>query len=232
MAGHRDKTRAAPAPIVSEPWSPTVLCVLPCCKGHMAQDRGLEKAQRPSGVEGPVVKGAVVTVGRGYLAVRSNICSIEDPEVGSIPIQCEGPSPRFGRRTPKRVCTPPCVRLSRRSMLRPPLCPAHCKTLCFRCGCAKLWRSKCLAWPLASGYQWPAHGDAGKRRSNSLNRIASCHDQHASGRLPERTAEALRFSPSLLVRKPDHLVSRDPNIHSGAHPALSWGERFWERRGS
>jgi len=67
MAGHRDKTRGTAAPIVSEPRSSTVLYVPPCCRAHMARDRSLDKAQKPSGVEGPVAKGIVFTVGCGYL---------------------------------------------------------------------------------------------------------------------------------------------------------------------
>ena len=122
MAGHRDKTRGAPAPAVNEPWSSTVLCVLPCRRGYTAQDRSLDKAQRPSGVEGPVAKGVVVTVGRGHLVARSEICGPEargwiHSTNAKVPVQGSIGECR------ERACTPPFLPGARRSMLGPRLCP-------------------------------------------------------------------------------------------------------------
>lgn len=135
-------------------------CHLPCCRVHMAQDRSLNKTQKPSvpvAAEGPVAKGVVVATGGGYLAVGSEICGLEALEIGSIP-----PMRRFkssAGECRERASTPPC-------QCGCPVLGARCsgrpfvqlRTLCFRCGCAKLWRSKCLAGTLAS--KWPAHDGA------------------------------------------------------------------------
>ena len=76
-----------------------MLCVLPCCSAHMAQPR---QSTKSSGVEGPVAKGVVVTVGRGYHIERSEICDLEALEVGSIPpvrgSQVQGPTGKRRKR--------------------------------------------------------------------------------------------------------------------------------------
>lgn len=112
---------------MSEPWSSTVLCVLPCCRAYMARDRRLDKGQKPSGVRGSSPWGVDV-----YSVVRSEICGPEALEAGgwihSTGTKAKVLSPRFDRRTPRIASTPPCLWLAAQCSAldaRTTLCPTR-----------------------------------------------------------------------------------------------------------